>query len=44
MCVELPPEYDVGVVVCDKGDEEHENWEKPKAPCWSDKKKKKKLK
>ena len=32
--VSLPLKYGVGAVVRDEGDEEEEDWEKPKAPCW----------
>lgn len=37
VCVRLPLKYGIGTVVCDKGDEEEEKWDKPEAPCWMEK-------
>lgn len=42
VCVLLPLKYGIGTVVRDKGDEEEEEWEKPEAPCWSQRRQKQK--
>lgn len=32
VCAKLPLKYGIGIVICHKGDEEEEKWEKPEAP------------